>query len=83
MVRRQIELDEESDQLLNQFAQEYGGDAGRAVRELLHSRQRVEEFVDFCEAAHADILLEQKQRAEGGARETFTAWEEIKRLHNL
>jgi len=83
MVKRQIELDEESDQLLSQLAQEYGGDAGQALRELLRSREGIEEFVDACEAAHSDILLVQKERVERGGKESFTAWEEIKRRHNL
>ena len=83
MVKREIELDEESDQLLNELAQEYGGDLGRALSELLRSREGVEEFMDACEAAHSDTLLVQKERAERGARESFTSWDEIKRLHNL
>ncbi len=83
MVRRQIELDEESDRLLNELAQEYGGDAARALSELLHSREGVEEFMDACEAAHSNILLAQKVRAERGVRESFTTWEEIKQRHNL
>jgi hypothetical protein len=83
MVTREIELDEESDQLLSRLAQEYGGDAGRALSELLHSREGVEEFVEACEGSHADILLTQKQRAERGAGDNFTAWEEIKRRHDL
>jgi hypothetical protein len=83
MVKRQIELDEESDQLLNRLAQEYGGDAGKAVTELLHSREGVEEFMDACEAAHTATLLVQKRRTEEGVQDSFTAWEEIKRRHNL
>ena len=83
MVRRLLELDEESDRLLNQLAEEYGGDAGRALSELLRSREGVEEFMDACEAAHVDNLVVQKERAERGTTESFTAWEEIKRRHNL
>jgi hypothetical protein len=83
MVRRQIELDEESDRLLNQLAQEYEGDAGRALGELLHSRESIEELVDACEEAHRDTLVVQRERAERGASESFTTWEEIKRRHNL
>ena len=83
MVKRLIELDEDSDQLLTELAREYGGDAGRALSELLRSREGIEEFMQACETAHSDALLVQKDRSEHGARESFTDWEEIKRRHNL
>jgi hypothetical protein len=83
MVRREIELDEESNQLLNELAEEYGGDAGRALTELLHSREGVEKFLDISEAEQSGVLRTQKARAERGSRESFTVWEEIKRRHNL
>ena len=83
MVKRQIELDEESDQILSQLAQEYEGDAGRALGELLHSHEGIEEFMDSCEEAQRDSLVSQRERAERGARESFTSWEEIKRRLNL
>jgi hypothetical protein len=83
VVRREIELDEESDRLLDQLARECGGDAGRALSELLHSRAGVEEFVETCEAAHRDLLLRQRERAERESSQGFTAWEEVKRRHNL
>jgi hypothetical protein len=82
MVRREIELDEESDRLLDQLAREYG-DAGQALGELLHCRMGVEEFVEACEAAHRDLLLRQRERTERESGQGFTAWEEVKRRHNL
>jgi hypothetical protein len=83
MVRREIELDEESDRLLDQLARDCGGDAGQALSELLHSRVEVEEFVEACEDEHRDLLLKQRVRAERESNQGFTPWEEVKRRHNL
>jgi hypothetical protein len=69
MVRREIEIDEESDRIL----------AG-----LLQSHQSVEASVESCEDAHRDSLLAQKDRGERGFREgRFTTWDEVKRRNDL
>jgi hypothetical protein len=84
MVRRQIDLDDESDEILTRLAHDYQGDVARALGDLLHSREGIEEFVDACEDANAEMLLMQRGRAERGLGQGhFTAWEEIKRRHNL
>jgi hypothetical protein len=38
MIRREIDIDEESDQILAALAAEHQGDIGKALAELLHSR---------------------------------------------
>jgi hypothetical protein len=84
MVRRQIDLDDESNEILTQLAHDYQGDVGKALGDLLHFRKGVEEFVEACEAANAEMLLTQRERAERGLGQgNFTAWDEIKRRHNL
>jgi len=52
MVRRQIDLDEESDRILSGLAPDYDGDLGEALADLLQAHQRVETFVEECEEAH-------------------------------
>ena len=84
MVRRQIDLDEESDRILSGLAEEYQGDLGRALADLLRTHKSVEAFVEGCEEAHRDLLLAQKQRAERGFREgRFTTWDEVKSRNDL
>ena len=60
MIRRQIDLDEESDRILSGLAQAYEGDAGKALADLLHSHEGVEALVEEREEAHRDSLLAQK-----------------------
>ena len=84
MVSRQIELDEESDRILSELAEDYQGNFGKALADLLRAHESVETFVDECEEAQGDSLLAQKERAERGFREgRFTPWDEVKRRHNL
>lgn len=84
MIRRQIELDEESDQILSGLAEQFQGDAGKAVAELLHSHETIESFVEQCEEAQRDSLMSQKGRSERAFQEgRSTSWEEIKRRNNL
>jgi hypothetical protein len=84
MVRRQIDLDEESDRILSGLAQDYEGDLSKALADLLQAHQSVEAFVEECEEAHRDSLIEQKEHGERGFREgRFTTWDEVKRTNNL
>lgn len=84
MVRRQIDLDEESDQILARLAEDYEGDLGKALGNLLHAHESMEDFVDLCEQAHEDRLLTPKERVERRSDEgRFTVWEAVKRRHNL
>ena len=81
MVRRQIDLDDESDRILSGLAEEYHGDLGRALADLLSAHQNIEVFVEECEEANRDFLVAQKER---GFRESrFTTWDEVKRRHDL
>jgi len=84
MIRREIELDEESDKILCGLAQDHQGDLGRALAELLHAHKTIESFIDQCEEAHQDSLIAQKERSERGFQEgRFTDWENVKRANKL
>jgi hypothetical protein len=84
MVRREIDIDDETDRSLIELAQNYEGDFGKALADLIHSRERMEAFVDECEEFHRDSLLAQVERAERGfARGRFTSWQEVKRQNSL
>lgn len=84
MVRRQIEIDEETDQILRKLAQQYGGDLNKALMDLVHAHEGIETIADECEAAHGDSLLEQRERSERSFREgRTTTWDEVKRRNRL
>jgi hypothetical protein len=84
MVRREIDLDEESDRILSELAEEYEGDAGKALADLLQARGGVEAFADACEEAQRDLLLAQKGRSEREFRDgRVVSWEEVKRRNRL
>ena len=76
MVRRQIDLDDETDRILAGLAQDYQGDLGKALADLAPAHESLEAFADACEDSHRESLLKQVERAESGFREGhFTAWE--------
>ena len=84
MVRREIEIDEDTDRLLTELASEYKGDLSRALADLVHTREGLEEFADRSEAAHEHTLRALRDRAEADFREGRTvAWEDLKARHGL
>ena len=84
MVRRQIDLDEETDQILDELAQHYEGDRGKALAELVRARKGIENLVEECEEAHSASLQAQVERSERDFQEgNVTSWDEVKRRNNL
>jgi hypothetical protein len=84
MVSRQINLDEETDQILADLAQDYKGDLSKALTDLVHAHESLEAFVAGCEDGNRESLLAQVERAERGFREgRSTSWEEVKRRNQL
>jgi hypothetical protein len=84
MVRREIEIDEETDRLLTGLASEYEGDLGAALADLVHCRQETEELAERSEAAYEHRLRHLRDRAELNFREGRTvSWEEVKRRNGL
>lgn len=53
MIHREIDLDEESDQILSSLAQDYNGDLGKALGDLLHAHQGIEALAEACEEGAA------------------------------
>ena len=84
MVRREIEIDEDTDRLLNELASEYQGDLSLALADLVHTRAGLEEFAEQREAAHQDALRNMRDRSEADFREGRTvAWDEVKARNGL
>ncbi len=84
MVRRQIEIDEETDRKLAGIAADHDGDIGKAVAGLVAEHDGMEALLDETERINHDYLLEQREKAERPLHEGgFTTWEEVKRRNNL
>ncbi|MGA3023556.1 MAG: hypothetical protein ABSF98_02180 [Bryobacteraceae bacterium] len=82
MVRREIEIDEDTDRILTDLASEYEGDLSLALADLVHAREGLEEFGERSEAAHENALRALRDRSEGDFREGRTvSWEDVK-AHN-
>jgi len=84
MVRREIEIDEDTNRLLTELATEYQGDLSHALADLLHGREALEEFADRSEAALENVLPTLRDRAEADFREGRTVtWEDVKTRSRL
>jgi hypothetical protein len=84
VARREINLDEETDRILEEFAREYEGGPDEALADLLHAHKSIETFVEQCEEAHRETLLAQVERGTRGFSEgRATSWDEVKRRNNL
>jgi hypothetical protein len=80
MIRREIDLDEETDRMLGDLATNYEGNLGAALSDLIHSQESIEAFLDECEESFRDSLIAQVGRTEHGFRESrSTTWDEVKR----
>ena len=84
MVRREIEIDEETNRLLTELASEYKGDLNLALADLVHARDGLEAFAERSEAAHENALRTQRDRSEADFREGRTlTWEDVKARNGL
>jgi hypothetical protein len=84
MVRREIELDETTDQILTKLAEDHQGNLGQALAELVQAHDGLERIADQCEEIHRDSLLKQVSRSEADFAEGRTlSWEEVKRRNGL
>ena len=84
MVRREIEIDEDTDRYLTELAAEYKGDLSLALADLVHAREGLEEFAERSEAAHEHTLRALRDRSEADFREGRTvAWEDVKARNRL
>jgi hypothetical protein len=84
MVRREIEIDEDTNRLLTELAVEYEGDLSSALADLVHAREGLEEFAERSEAAHESTLLTLRDESEADFREGRTVtWENVKARNGL
>jgi hypothetical protein len=84
MVRREIEIDEDTDRLMMELASEYRGDLSLALADLIHAREGLEEFAERGEAAHEHTLRGLRDKAEADFREGRTvSWEDVKTRNAL
>ena len=82
MVRREIEIDEDTDRILTDLASEYKGDLSLALADLVHAREGLEELAERSEAMHENPLRTLRDRSEADFREGRTVtWEDVK-AHN-
>jgi DNA-binding phage protein len=84
MVRREIEIDEDTDRFLRELAADYKGDLSLALADLVHAREGLEEFADRSEAARENTLRSLRDRSEADFQEGRTvAWEDVKARNGL
>jgi len=84
MVRREIEIDEETDRILTELASEYKGDLSQALADLVHAHEGLEEFANRSEAAHEHTLRGLRDQSETDFRDGRTiGWEDVKTNNGL
>jgi hypothetical protein len=84
MVRREIEIDDETDRILTEIASDYKGDLGMALSDLVQTRGALEDFAERSEAAHEGALGSLRDRAEADFREGRTVtWKDVKASNGL
>ncbi len=82
MVRREIEVDEDTNRLLTELAEEYKGDLSSALADLVLAREGLEEFAERSEAAYDSELRAMRDRSEADFREGRTVTREDVKTRN-
>jgi hypothetical protein len=84
MVRREIEIDEDTDRILTQLASEYAGDLSLAVAELVHAHEGLEDFASRSEKVRENALRSLRESSEADFREGRTStWNDVKTRNGL
>ena len=84
MVRREIQIDEDTDRVLTELAAQHQGDLGLAVTDLVQAREGLEDLAERSETAYKSELRDQRQRSESDFREGRTiSWKEVKARNGL
>jgi hypothetical protein len=79
MALRQVRLTAEAEPILDSVAASCGGDAGRALSELLIAHESIESFLDEVEGSSADELIRQRDGSTREFQEGRTvSWEQVK-----
>lgn len=84
MVRREIEIDENTDRILTELASEYKGDLSQALSDLVHVYEGLEAFAEHAEAARENTLRAMLERSEADFREgRILSWDDVKTRSGL
>lgn len=84
MVTLSIEIDESADRVLRELAEQHGGDLGKAVEELLASREGFDLMADDLEHGNEDYLKRQLDRSlRDFAEGRVVDWATVKARNNL
>jgi len=84
MVRREIEIDEDTDRILTQLASEYEGNLSLALAELVRAREGLEDFASHSEEVRESALRTLRDRSEADFREgRTTTWNDVKIRNGL
>jgi len=84
MVRREIEIDEETDRILTELASDYEGNWGMALADLVQAYEGLEEFAEQSEEAHSDTLRAFRDRSEADFRNgRSVTWADVKARNGL
>jgi hypothetical protein len=84
MVRREIEIDEDTDRILTDLASEYEGDLSLALVELVRAREGLEDFANRSEEVCENVLRTLRDTSEADFREGRTSsWEDVKTRSGL
>jgi hypothetical protein len=84
MVRREIEIDEETDRILMELASEYKGNLSLALADLVHAYDGLEEFAEQSEAVQENMVRALRDQADADFRDGRTvSWEDVKARSGL
>jgi hypothetical protein len=84
MVRREIEIDEDTDRGLSALAAEYEGDLGLALASLVLAHEGLEDIAERSEAAQGPALRALRDQSKADFRAARTAsWEDVKARNGL
>ena len=64
MVNVSFDIEESAGRALRELAEQHGGDLGKALEELLASRQALEVMTDDLEDGNEEFLRQQRDRSE-------------------
>lgn len=84
MAVGQVELSPEAEPILETVAAAFGGDASRALSELLIAHESIESFLDEMESSNEELLTRQRDRSARDFRDGLAVpWEKIKLNNGL
>ena len=84
MVRREIEIDEDTDRILTELAAQHDGNLSEVLADLVHAHEGLEAFVEASEAVQGSALRTIRDQAEKDFAEgRGVPWEKLKADNGL